>query len=216
VKNRIIVVCLVLAGIMGLGTHASTSAFASGNSDAAHGCQHGGYLYQLGTDGITDISFTNAGECASYATHGGVLVSLAAAQPCLNGGYQSLTSADGAQAFTDETACVLYVGLGGTPVPFASAPALSVSIVGPSSSVSGACALAVSGSGLMPGTHIMIDLSTGGSYTMVGTDGFTPVTVGADGKLDVTTYVFRGYSIALSGTAAAGGTITSTSFDTSC
>lgn len=44
-------------------------AFAeSGNSGAAHACQKGGYLALIGTGGET---FTNAGQCTSFAAHGG-------------------------------------------------------------------------------------------------------------------------------------------------
>jgi hypothetical protein len=39
-----------------------------GNSDAAHACQQGGYLSLVGSDGTT---FSNVGECVSFAAHGG-------------------------------------------------------------------------------------------------------------------------------------------------
>ena len=42
-----------------------------GNSDAAHACQHGGYLKVFRSDGT---GFSNTGECVSYAAHGGQLV----------------------------------------------------------------------------------------------------------------------------------------------
>ena len=50
-----------------------TPAFADRwNSDAAHTCQQGGWQDLRRADGS---SFTNAGDCASYAAQGGVLVS---------------------------------------------------------------------------------------------------------------------------------------------
>lgn len=39
-----------------------------GNSGAAHDCQQGGYLSLVGADGTT---FSNAGDCISYAAQGG-------------------------------------------------------------------------------------------------------------------------------------------------
>jgi hypothetical protein len=39
-----------------------------GNSEAAHKCQHGGYLSLVGSDGTT---FKNVGKCVSFAAHGG-------------------------------------------------------------------------------------------------------------------------------------------------
>lgn len=44
------------------------AAGAQGNSDAAHACQQGGYLGLVGSDGTT---FSNVGQCVSYAAHGG-------------------------------------------------------------------------------------------------------------------------------------------------
>ena len=39
-----------------------------GNSDAAHACQNGGYAELVGSGGET---FSNTGECVSFAAHGG-------------------------------------------------------------------------------------------------------------------------------------------------
>jgi hypothetical protein len=47
------------------------AAARGGNSDAAHACQQGGYLELFRTDGT---GFDNAGECVSYAAHGGGFV----------------------------------------------------------------------------------------------------------------------------------------------
>ncbi len=49
---------------------AGTPSFAQfGNSAAAHGCQQGGYQSLFRADGT---GFKNAGECVSYAAHGGI------------------------------------------------------------------------------------------------------------------------------------------------
>jgi len=42
-----------------------------GNSDAAHACQHGGYITLFRED---HTGFDNTGECVSYAAHGGKFV----------------------------------------------------------------------------------------------------------------------------------------------
>jgi hypothetical protein len=47
------------------------STNGAGNSDAAHACQQGGYLGQVGSNGET---FKNTGECVSFAAHGGQLL----------------------------------------------------------------------------------------------------------------------------------------------
>jgi hypothetical protein len=52
------------------------AAIADGNADAAHACQHDGYVALVGgTSEAPDasVTFNNAGECASYAAHGGTL-----------------------------------------------------------------------------------------------------------------------------------------------
>ena len=45
-----------------------------GNSKAAHPCQHGGWKHLVRADGR---SFKNAGQCVSYAAHGGTPKTLA-------------------------------------------------------------------------------------------------------------------------------------------
>lgn len=216
-KYRLIVLaCLILAGLTGLVARPSTAVFANGNSDAAHSCQHGGYAVQIGTDGTTDTTFTYTGGCVSYAAHGGILVSVAAAQPCLDGGYKGLTTDGGTVPFASEAACVLFVARGGTPVPVVTAPTLSGSISGASDAVAGACALVVHGSGLAAGTGVMLNPSAGNAITLVEVDGKTPVTVTPNGTIDLVTYAFPGFTISLSATTAAGASITSASFSTNC
>src|SRR5579862_9889612 len=63
--------CLIIAG-PGL-----TAAYAAdgGNSAAALLCQQGGYANLMRTDGT---SFSNTGQCVSYAAHGGQLVPIPA------------------------------------------------------------------------------------------------------------------------------------------
>lgn len=215
-KKLIMIACLVLAGVLGISTVSSTAVFASGgNSGAAAACQHGGYLGQVGTDGNTDNSFADTGGCVSFAAHGGLLVSLTAAAPCLNGGYAGLSST-GAQAFDSEAACVQYVGLGGTPVPFDSTPTLTGAIAGRSQDVPGACALEVSGSGLKPGTNLTFSVEGIGTFTLVLVDRTTPVVVAGDGTVNVTTYIFPGFTAWLSATTAAGDSISSDTFTVSC
>jgi hypothetical protein len=87
-----------------------------GKAVDADACQQGGYTGLIGINGTTDALFTNSGQCVSYAAHGGMLVPMSAAQPCLDGGYTALTSASGQVPFATEAACVLFVGQGGTPV----------------------------------------------------------------------------------------------------
>jgi hypothetical protein len=117
-KRLLATACLFFAavGTWGVSGHGVVHAAGGGNSDAAHACQHGGYADLIGTDGVTDTTFRNTGECVSYAAHGGTLVKTSAAAPCLNGGYAHLAPAGSQSAFTSEAACVFYVGQGGTPV----------------------------------------------------------------------------------------------------
>ena len=70
----------VLAAIAALtisSCYAAGVAFAGGgNSNAAHACQQGGYANLVGgTMSLPDtsVTFTNAGQCTSYAAHGGTL-----------------------------------------------------------------------------------------------------------------------------------------------
>lgn len=67
---RRLVLAAVVAGAMALvapATAANADA-GPGNSGAAHACQQGGYLSLVGADGTT---FSNVGECVSFAAHGG-------------------------------------------------------------------------------------------------------------------------------------------------
>ena len=70
----------VLAAIAALtisSCYAAGVAFAGGgNSNAAHACQQGGYANLVGgTMSLPDtsVTFTNTGQCTSYAAHGGTL-----------------------------------------------------------------------------------------------------------------------------------------------
>jgi hypothetical protein len=125
-KRLVIVMALIAAGFVGLGTQHTALAAKDGNSAAAHACGQGGYANLLGSNGLTEATFSNTGECASYAAQGGTLVSATDAAPCLNGGYAGLTSSNptdsfvgnGTAPFPSEAACVLYIGQGGQPVPF--------------------------------------------------------------------------------------------------
>lgn len=118
-----VLILTATAGLTALVTH-HTALAAGGNSDAAHMCNQGGYGSLIGTNGFTEASFTNAGECASYAAQGGTLVTTADAAQCQNGAWQGLTTSNstasfvggGGNTFGTEAACLLYVGQGGTPV----------------------------------------------------------------------------------------------------
>jgi hypothetical protein len=79
----------------------------------------------IGTDGTTDVTFTNTGECVSYAAHGGTLVPSSVVSQCLNGGYVNLAPAGTNQAFSSEAACVAYILAGGTPQPLGPALVLT-------------------------------------------------------------------------------------------
>ncbi len=59
------------AGLTGQSAHVPL-AHASGNADAAHACQQGGYANLAGvTSSGQTITFKNEGDCVSYAAHGG-------------------------------------------------------------------------------------------------------------------------------------------------
>ena len=66
-----------LAALAAISLYAAGTAFAGGgNSDAAQACQKGGYANIVGTtNGLPDPSvvYGNAGDCTSYAAHGGTL-----------------------------------------------------------------------------------------------------------------------------------------------
>jgi hypothetical protein len=100
-------------------------ASAAGNtaSSAGRACAGKGYLSLIGTNGSTDTTFANVGQCTVYGISRGTLVSKTAAAPCLNDGYQSLAPQDNPSvAFTSEAACVQYVGQGGTTVQASTCP----------------------------------------------------------------------------------------------
>jgi hypothetical protein len=71
--RRIVLSGFVLGCLM-VGLVGAAPAAAS-NSDAAHACQHGGYLTLQGTDGTR---FRNTGECVSFAARGGTIVGISA------------------------------------------------------------------------------------------------------------------------------------------
>lgn len=90
-KRLVLVFCLTIAGLAGLGVTAQGVTQAASNSDAAHACQQGGYLTLQGSDGTT---FQNAGQCVSYAAKGGSIIGLSA---CV------VTSTSGCLTFTNAT-----------------------------------------------------------------------------------------------------------------
>src|SRR5262245_53743991 len=59
---------LVVVPVAGAKKPPKPPGSGGGNSDAAHKCQHGGYLSLVGSDGTT---FKNVGKCVSFAAHGG-------------------------------------------------------------------------------------------------------------------------------------------------
>ncbi len=63
---RLIRITMLAAVLVALS--AGTALAGGGNSAAAHACQKGGYLALVGSGGET---FSNAGECASFAAQGG-------------------------------------------------------------------------------------------------------------------------------------------------
>jgi hypothetical protein len=72
-RRLVVLSTFLFAGAVGtLGMSHVTPALADqgGNSSAAHACQQGGYATLFGSDGT---GFKNAGECTSYAAHGGTL-----------------------------------------------------------------------------------------------------------------------------------------------
>lgn len=114
-----VAVALATMSISVISTQMAGAATAAGNSGAAHPCQQGGYVNYSTTTGAT---FTNTGECVSYAAHGGALVAL----PDLVL-IPDCTTADGVGcAFTVEnigigpvtngTVVVDEIGYGGFPV----------------------------------------------------------------------------------------------------
>lgn len=61
----------LFAATLALSVGAGTAAAGGGNSDAAKACQQGGWQTMVRQDGT---GFKNAGDCVSYAAHGGGLV----------------------------------------------------------------------------------------------------------------------------------------------
>jgi hypothetical protein len=64
-------ILLVACAALALSVGVATATAGGGNSDAAKACQKGGYMIWVRADGS---SFTNTGDCVSYAVQGGTLV----------------------------------------------------------------------------------------------------------------------------------------------
>jgi hypothetical protein len=75
-KRLLSAICLLVAGVGGatIGTAHGALAATEGNSVAAAACQQTGYLSLIGTNGSSVTTFTNTGDCVSYAAQGGTLV----------------------------------------------------------------------------------------------------------------------------------------------
>lgn len=67
----------------------------------------------IATNGSTDFSPTNRGQCLKAAIHGYTIVAADLAAPCLHGGYRDVYASSRA-SFSTEAACVLYIGAGGS------------------------------------------------------------------------------------------------------
>jgi hypothetical protein len=93
-KRLLLTVCLMVGGLGGMGAASQTVALAAGgNPDAAHACQNGGYLRFQGIDGTT---FTNVGQCVSYAAHGGTMTcAVTSISGCLTFNNATLPTAEG-------------------------------------------------------------------------------------------------------------------------
>lgn len=89
----------------------SLAAAAPGdNSAAAHSCQQGGYASFFAQDGGT---FANAGQCTSYAAHGGQFAGLQmTATPATNGSFAVSFSGFGLEPGTQDYGCVRYLPSG--------------------------------------------------------------------------------------------------------
>ncbi len=207
-KRLIIATCLVLMAFSGavLGQHSSALA-AGGNSLAAAACQQAGYLTIIGTNGTTDTTFTNTGNCVSYAAHGGTLVSQTAATPCLNGGYATLTSTSGSPAFASEAACVLFLGQGGVPVPVDTFTVTAGPGLYPAW-----CTLTFTGSGLQPNSYVYITQAITAFGTVINyTFPIVETTANSDGSLNFTDkYYSQGETYTFSAQSATGQTLYST------
>jgi hypothetical protein len=100
-----------------------------GNSPAAHACQQGGYLSLVGSDGTT---FSNVGDCVSYAAHGGTF----ATGLIIPAGQTATISASWTQGPCDALSYGYQVDFGAN-VPLGSKsagcgnPSLSGGVVGP-------------------------------------------------------------------------------------
>ena len=71
IARRVGSIAVIVATV--LSTLMAPPALSSGNQDAAHACQKGGYLTLQGTDGTT---FKNAGECVSFVARGGTITNV--------------------------------------------------------------------------------------------------------------------------------------------
>jgi hypothetical protein len=75
-KRFSISAALVVGALGGVVLGASQAALAApgGNSAAAHACQQGGYENVVGLTSTNQVvTFTNTGDCVSYAAHGSTL-----------------------------------------------------------------------------------------------------------------------------------------------
>src|SRR5436305_9606597 len=96
--TRLILIAALLLAV--LAARPAGVTHAAGNADAAHACQQTGYLTLFRADGT---GFKNAGECTSYAAHGGQFSSgIAACAVGSNSGCVTLTNVtlDGINGFT--------------------------------------------------------------------------------------------------------------------
>jgi hypothetical protein len=185
--------CFAIMGVLvGIWNPVSTRASGvsdHGNSAAAHTCKGSGYTTVVGTDGAQDMLFADTGQCVRYAAQGGNLVDLSGAQPCMNNGYQNLGPGGDAPVFSNEAACVLYVGHGGVPVPKGNVVLNNV----PVSNTNSAGTIVL---------NVSVTLATDGfgfSFTgLTGTGGGTYSSVndsivGSSGKLQVTGVQVTGF-----------------------
>jgi hypothetical protein len=75
--RRLSISAALVVGALGgavLGSGQAVLAAPGGNSTAAHACQQGGYENVVGLTSTNDVvTFSNTGECVSYAAHGSTL-----------------------------------------------------------------------------------------------------------------------------------------------
>jgi hypothetical protein len=178
-----------------------------GNSEAAHKCQHGGYLSLVGADGTT---FRNTGKCVSFAAHGGTFATglvIPAGQvatlsnanwnllPCdaLTYGYQLNLGANVPVDSKPGGVCVNGPALGATVGPFATASLLRIFLTDTGDpAVPVACDFTFYSDGshaLVTGTNpAIVDIRDSFFCTLGPTDPFAPTGVGL-GNIDVTVTV---------------------------